>query len=64
MFLKPLAAVTISSKDTNFGGDAAMPGIANPCAVFCLYEIKQNSSQFSCQTSTAFQFLFYVILQQ
>jgi hypothetical protein len=42
MFLKPLAAVTISSKDTNFGGDAATPGMANPCAVFCLHEIKQN----------------------
>ena len=41
----PLAAVIISSKDTNFGGDAATPGIINPWEVFCLQEIKQHVSQ-------------------
>lgn len=40
----PLAAVIISSKDTNFGGDAATPGIINPWEVFCLQEIKQHVS--------------------
>jgi len=41
----PLAAVIISSKDTNFGGDAATPGIINPWEVFCLQEIKQHDSR-------------------
>ena len=41
----PLAAVIISSKDTNFGGDAATPGIINPWEVFCLQEIKEHDSR-------------------
>jgi hypothetical protein len=45
MLFMPLAAVIISSKDTNFGGDAATPGIINPWEVFCLQEIKQHDSQ-------------------